>query len=392
MSGGGMRLVDLVEGFSDRFRFTCPTEMVFGRGVSDELATRVEAAGARHVLVVADRVAATGNAAACLEKLREVPDLETTTWYVPGGEPTIAGIAGGAATWRGCEPDLVIAVGGGSTIDTAKVVAVVCAAPAGVTVADVIGTGSHQITGAVPLWALPTLSGTGAEVTRGTVVADEAGIKHGFSSRGVPHPKLALLDPELAAGVPGTVLGPPTVDLFCHAVESFLTARAFPIGDLLSSAAITLLGPVIDDPLDRRTPESTGNAMIAAGFAAQAFSSGSGMTIAHEYSDIAGLTLGLPHGYAAGLLLPAVIATGAGTTPERVARLGRLFGDVGWSGDPLQAATAALRGCRAPSIAEVCEKSKARELMAYLYEVGDPRHSVPYATALEVIDAAYEAG
>ena len=386
MNGDAVRVADLVAGFSDRYRFYCPTEIVFGRGVSDELATRVQAAGVRRVLVVADRVAASGNAADCLEKLGAVADVDT--WYVPAGEPTIAGIAAGAAQWRGTH-DLVIAVGGGSTIDTAKVVAVVCAAPDSVQVADVIGAGTYQITGAAPLWAVPTLSGTGAEVTRGTVVADETGVKHGFSSRAV-HPRLALLDPELAAGIPGTVLGPPTVDVFCHAVESFLSAGAFPIGDLLSSAAITLLGPVIDEPLDARTPESTAAAMSAAVFAAQAFSSGSGLTIAHEYSDIAGLSLGLPHGYAAGLLLPAVIATGAGAGAGRVARLGRLFADIGWSGDPVRDARAALRACGAPPIAEVCERARARELMEHAYQVGDPRHSVPLETALEVVDAAYE--
>jgi alcohol dehydrogenase class IV len=296
----------------------------------------------------------------------------------------------GARVTAAHRPDLVVAIGGGSAIDTAKVLAVLAAAPDGVGVPDVLDTGSHRIDGAAELWAVPTISGTGAEVTRGTVVADAAGLKHGFSSR-ARHPRLALLDPDLALGIPARVLGPPTADLFCHAVEAFVTRAAFPVGDVLSATAITLLGGVIDEAGPERSAAATERAMLAAVLAAQAFSSGSGLTLAHEFSDVAGIPLGLPHGYAAALLLPAVLRRGAGTGADRVRRLGGLFAGLGWSGDPVADVVRALRRTGAPHLRQVCDPGTARALLHALYESGDPRHSVPHEEAVAVVETAFGA-
>lgn len=386
---GGLRVVDLADNFASAFRFRCPTEIIFGAGVSAELAPRVSATSARRIMIVADKAAAEGSAAECLDKLDRESALDVATWYIPGGEPTMRGVSAGAEVARSLGPELVVAVGGGSAIDTAKVLAVVAAAPARVGLADVLKPGKHAITGNVPLWTLPTIPGTGAEVTRGTVIGDDAGTKVGFSSGGC-YPELALLDPVLAASVPARLLGPPTADVLCHAVEGFLTARAFPIGDLLTTAAIALVGQAMEEPLDQRSTTSTSHLMQAALFATIAFSSGAGLTIAHQFSDIAGLPLGLPHGYAAALLLPAVIATGAGLGPGRVELLGRLLGDLGWAGTPADYARSLLRKLGAPDLPAVCDMPLALELVSAVTSIKDGRYRISPAEGETVVRAAFD--
>ncbi|WP_344965641.1 iron-containing alcohol dehydrogenase, partial [Crossiella cryophila] len=310
-------------------------------------------------------------------------------WNPPAGEPTLAGLAGGADLAQAHRPELVLAIGGGATMDSAKVLAVLGAAPAGVTAADVIAPGTYRPADVVPLWTVPTLSGSGAEVTRGTVIADGHGVKNGFANP-ARHPALAVLDPTLAVGAPAAVLGPPTVDVFCHATESLLAGRGFPISDLLAATAATLVVRSLAEPLGERSVTGAGQLMTAAVFGAMAFSSGSGLTTAHEYSDIAGLRLGLPHGYAASLLLPAVLARQAELGHPSVARLGRLFADAGLSGDPGRDLAHVLGELGAPRLPEVCSPEQALELVELLYAVGDDRHWISRQDAITLVGKGFE--
>jgi len=153
-----------------------------------------------------------------------------------------------------------------------------------------------------------------------------------------------------------------------------------------------LLGRALKEPLEARSLAAASEVMTAAVFAAQAFSSGSGLTIAHEFSDIAGFPLNLPHGYAAALLLPAVVDTGAGTGNGRLEALGRLFADIGWSGNAKKDVQAVLELLGAPALHRVASRETARSLMEQVYDVGDARHSIPREEALVLIDVALKAG
>ena len=339
------------------FTYGAPS-LKFGPGASAELGHDLAALGARRVLLVTDAgVAATGHPARIADQL-VAHGLSVTTYAGSRVEPTDASLAAAAAFARDAGPfDAVLAVGGGSSIDTAKAVNLLTTNPGEVLdyVNPPVGGGRAPTEPLLPLVAVPTTTGTGSESTT-VCVLDVLGqhVKSGISHPRL-RPTLAVVDPDLTLSQPTMVTAASGLDIVCHALESY-TARwygafdakqpeqrvpycgANPIADLFAQQALTLLAgsfrTAIRDGSDRRAREDMA---LAATYAGLGIGS-AGVHIPHANAyPVAGRVRDyrpegypddeamVPHGMAVSLTAPAAFRFTFGATPERHLRAARLL-------------------------------------------------------------------
>jgi alcohol dehydrogenase len=354
-----------------------PRQVEWGPGATARAAAATVEIGAAHAFVVADpAVAAAGHLERLLAGLRPVVRVTAFTAVEP--EPTVDAIAGAASALRAADgADLLVSVGGGSAIDTAKGAAVL--AFGGGALADYAdGAESPRAVAAVPPHiALPTTAGTGSEATAWTVFVDPgARVKDAvFDHRLVP--VVAILDPELTVTVPPDVTAGTGMDALTHAVEAFVSRLATPATDALALEAAALaarhLRRAVADGADL---EARGGMLLASFLAGVAFSNSS-CGLVHTLSEALGGFFRVPHGATNGLLLAPVMAVNAPACRDRFARLaGALTSrrEAPVAGGGAEAAVAAVRDLAADI-----------GLPASLADLGVPRDELP-----AVADAAAE--
>jgi alcohol dehydrogenase class IV len=254
-----------------------------------------------------------GNICACLH---DVPH-----------DPPLAAVNALLAAMRepGCQ--LVVAVGGGSVIDAAKAAAVI--APIGEHV-EPFFRGERAIEGpGLPFVALPTTAGTGAEITKNSVLTDVArNVKKSLRSDHMV-PTAAIVDPELTVTLPPSITAASGMDALTQAVESFLSTRAHNVSRSLAAAAVRLLmaglpGAYADGGnREARTDVAEGSLLSAMAF------SQSGLGAVHGLAHPVGLALDAAHGLVCAVLLPHVLRWNA---PACDPELGRLASVTGYSG------------------------------------------------------------
>jgi alcohol dehydrogenase len=312
-----------------------PSQILFGTGMATA-AGRVAAGYGGRVLVITDPIiAGTPGFATVVESLSAMDSTVFTDAAVdvPGSAVDAAVALGETA-----EPDVIVAVGGGSVIDLAKVTALLLAH--GAPLADYYAV--QSVPGPiVPLVALPTTAGTGSEATPVAVITDPSTeMKIGVAS---PHliPRHAICDPLLSIGAPPTVTAHSGIDALAHAVESFMAAREEPspelvlgrpqVGkNLLSDAlAVTAAGHVfrnleraVEDgsDLEARTGMLYGSLLAGIAFG------NSGVSAAHALQFALGAATHTSHGLGTGLLLPYVMEYNRSARADEVAELSSLMG------------------------------------------------------------------
>jgi alcohol dehydrogenase class IV len=221
------------------------------------------------------------------------------------GEPTTTEVEAGLAALRAHAADCVVAVGGGSVLDTAKAVAVMATHPGGI--ADYMGADRFSRP-RLPLLAAATTAGTGSEVTRFTVITDPATHVKMLLSDPRLIPDLAIADPVLTYACPRPVTASTGLDALTHAIEAYVSRRATPSSDLFALGAARQIGL----GLERAWQEGGDTAaraavMIGALHAGIAFSNAS-VALVHGMSRPLGAYFHVPHGIANAMLLPVVLA------------------------------------------------------------------------------------
>ncbi|XBB67262.1 hydroxyacid-oxoacid transhydrogenase [Nocardioides sp. WV_118_6] len=343
------------------FTYAAPA-LKFGRGAATEIGYDVRGWGARRVLLVTDPgVAAAGHPERVAEGLR-ARDLEVVVFDRTRVEPTDASLEEAVAFARAEGPfDAVVAVGGGSSIDTAKAVALLVTNPGELMdyVNAPIGKARAPEQPVLPLVAVPTTTGTGAESTTICVMDVLAlKVKTGISHAAL-RPRLAVVDPSLSATQPPGVLAAAGMDILCHALESY-TARWYgdfaakqpeqrvpycgsnPIADLWSERALGLLATafraaVRDAREGHEDSEAAEQMALAATFAGLGFGN-AGVHIPHANAyPVAGRVQDfrpadypqdeamVPHGMAVALTAPEAFRFTFDAAPERHLRAARLL-------------------------------------------------------------------
>jgi 4-hydroxybutyrate dehydrogenase len=305
-----------------------PTKIVFGTGEIQRLGDEAAALDVSRVLVVADLgVERAGLLSAPLSALSNA-GLVASVFTGVDGNPTEQNIEDGAKAYAAHRAEAVVAIGGGSPMDAAKLIALraVCALPFE-QLDDAIDGGVHIPANVPPVITVPTTAGTGSEVGRsGVLTVRSTGRKTViFSPRLLA--KVAILDPELTVSMPKGVTAATGFDALTHCVEAYLSNGDHPLADAIALGGIELVAQHLERAVSEPTDlTARGGMMKAATMGAIAFQKGLGAchSLAHPLSS----EHGLHHGLANALCLPAVIAFNASAVPERVRRIGLLLGDA----------------------------------------------------------------
>jgi alcohol dehydrogenase class IV len=253
-------------------------------------------------------------------------------------DPTAASVAAGVAFLAAGDHDCLVAIGGGSPIDTAKAVAVI--GRHGGIAAD-YKVPHLQDEAGLPIVAVPTTAGTGSEATRFTIITDETTDEKMLCVGTAFLPIAAVIDFELTLTKPPRLTADTAIDSLTHAIEAYVSKRANPFSDEMALAAMRLIAPnlrrVFEDGSDR---EARAAMMLGATLAGIAFSNAS-VALVHGMSRPIGAHFHVPHGLSNAMLLPAVTAWSAPGAPARYAACARAMG-VADDGEGDQASVARL--------------------------------------------------
>ncbi|MCA3214245.1 MAG: iron-containing alcohol dehydrogenase [Betaproteobacteria bacterium] len=240
--------------------------------------------------------------------------------------PTERAVMQAVAAWRAHAADGLIALGGGSSIDLAKGVAILATHPGALADYATILGGSPRITAAAaPLIAIPTTAGTGSEVARGAILILDDGRKLGFHSWHLV-PKVALCDPELTLGLPPRLTAATGMDAVAHCIETYLSKAVNPPADAIALDGLRRgIGHIERAVADGGDRMARWQMMSASMQGAMAFQKGLGAV--HSLSHaLGGLPVRPHHGTLNAVLLPAVLRFNEAAVPQRVAAVAEVLG------------------------------------------------------------------
>ena len=284
------------------FTFQTVPDIRFGTGAAEEVASVAKDRGARRVLVVTDAgVRDAGLAAPVLDALREGGCEVSVFADVVADPPERVVLACGEAA-RGA--DLVVGLGGGSPLDTAKLAALLATGTQALP--DMYGV--DRVTAArLPLVLVPTTAGTGSEVTPIAIVTTGEATKSGVVSPAL-YADTAILDPRLTRGLPAHVTAATGVDAMVHAIEAYTSKiKKNPVSDALAREALRLLSVHVQGAFeDGADDDHRGGAMLGAMLAGQAFANAP-VAAVHALAYPLGGQFHLPHGLSNSLVLPHVL-------------------------------------------------------------------------------------
>ena len=286
------------------FDFRPRTRIVFGAGALEHLGAIARELGAKRALLVTDPGVRAAGHAPRAAALLESAGLELALYDGVREDPTTLDVDRCLERARAHRPDLFVAVGGGSSIDTAKGANFLLTN--GGAMADYRGVATAK-RALLPMIAVPTTAGTGSEVQSFALIASET--DHRKMACGDPSaaPRVALLDPELTASAPRRVVACTGMDAIGHAVECAVTSARTPLSLVFAREAFRLALPAFPRVLaGGADAEARGSMLRAACFAGLAIEQ-SMLGAAHALANPLSARYGLSHGAAVGLMLPAVV-------------------------------------------------------------------------------------
>ncbi len=284
------------------FEFATATRILFGAGRIADAPGEVEALGARRVLLVSGR---SEGRSAPISRSLEARGTAVVPFRV-AAEPTVELAREGTERARAEGCDGVVAVGGGSALDCGKAIAALAANEGDVLdYLEVLGRGRPLARPSLPFVAVPTTAGTGSEVTRNAVLGSAAARTKASLRSPLMLPRLAIVDPDLLAGTPPSVLASSGLDALTQLVEPYLSARANPLTDALAGEGIRRsarsLRRACLEALDAAAREDLALASLLGGLCL----ANSGLGAVHGFAGGAGAMFDAPHGAVCAALLVA---------------------------------------------------------------------------------------
>jgi alcohol dehydrogenase class IV len=302
-----------------------PTRVLFGPGAVSEAGRELGALGVTRALCVTDRGVSGAGLLQALERALADADVGLEVFDGVAGNPLEAQVHAGHDAYVAANADGLVAVGGGSSIDVAKIIALTVSHRRPLEDYDDAKGGERLITEPIPpIVAIPTTAGTGSEVGRsGVVTLASTGRKTVIFSPKLM-PSVAILDPEMTQSMPAAVTAATGFDALTHCIEAYVSKGDHPMCDSIALGGIRLVARA----LERAVAEggdlgARGDMMKAAMMGAVAFQKGLGVchSLAHPLSSVCGLH----HGLANALCLPAVVRFNMPVVRERYADVARLL-------------------------------------------------------------------
>ena len=277
----------------------------FGRGAREELPGEIKKRGFNKVFLVSDKSLVEAGVTAKIEELLKNAGIPYSLYDEIKPNPTIMNVTEGVTACKESGADVIVAVGGGSSIDTAKGISIVMTNPDRADIKSLNGL-SNTVNRGMPLIALPTTAGTAAEVTINYVITDpEAEIKMVCVD---PNdiPVLSIVDSELMASMPKGLAAATGMDALTHAVEGYITLAHNEMSDRFHMKAIQMIFKYLPAAVNDKDPEAIEMMGMAQYIAGMGFSN-VGLGIVHSMAHQLGAVYDTPHGIANAMLLPTVM-------------------------------------------------------------------------------------
>ncbi len=326
------------------YEFFCSVKIISGKKALSNLPYEMGLLGAGNAMIITDQGVV---GAGLLEHVKAAFDGATQKIGVVFDQTPIDSsvkvVNELAALYREKKCDCVVAVGGGSCLDTAKGVNIVISEGNGDLMAF---QGMDRLTAAPkPFIAIPTTAGTGSEVTAAAVIADtERGVKMPFISQKL-YPHVALLDPRMTLTMPPRITAATGMDALTHALEAYYGIQKNPVSDSFSLTAIRLINRYLITAVKNGADEQARMAMANASLCAGIAFSNSMVGIVHALAHATGGCCHVPHGVANTIYLPWGMEFNLEKRHEIIAELAPYFG-VAAGGDPRAAASGVIRAVR----------------------------------------------
>ncbi|WP_431437518.1 iron-containing alcohol dehydrogenase [Acinetobacter lwoffii] len=302
------------------YEFFCPVKVIAGHAALEHIPFELATLGAKRPLIITDKGVRANNLLAPIEAAFEMADAAIVAIFddVPP-DSSLGTVRSAAKLYRENNCDAIIAVGGGSVIDTSKATNILVSEGGD----DLLKySGAHNLPKPLkPFFVIPTTSGTGSEVTMVAVVSDtEKNVKMPFASYYLM-PHAAILDPRMTQTLPPHLTAMTAMDAMTHAVEAYTCMAANPISDAYATAAVkkisTHLFNVLDNPSDAQGRLELAQASTMAGIAF----SNSMVGIVHSLGHSLGAVVHLPHGLCMNLFLPYVLEYNKEVNGDKIADL-----------------------------------------------------------------------
>lgn len=307
------------------FEFTTPGRIIFGAGSIRQLGPIVKSMGSRVFCVtnLADEKYNTILTQLTKEGIRAIP-------FQINGEPTIALVSEGVAVCKNNDCDIIIGFGGGSAIDAGKAISALATNPGEIeNYLEVIGNGLPISIQPIPMIAIPTTAGTGAEVTRNAVLkAPVQGVKVSLRSS-LLFPKLALVDPELTVGLPPDITASTGLDALTQLIEPYVSIKSNPLTDVFCRAGIARVANSLFNAYEKDDLVSRDDMCLASLLGGLALAN-AGLGIVHGFASVLGGMYSIPHGVICARILPVAIDVNINALQARMPESKALsrYGDI----------------------------------------------------------------
>ena len=240
--------------------------------------------------------------------------------------PTIDNVKNGVAAFKASGADYIIAIGGGSSMDTSKAIGIIIANPEFEDVRSLEGVAPTRKP-CVPIIAVPTTAGTAAEVTINYVITDVERKRKFVCVDPHDMPIIAVVDPEMMSSMPKGLTAATGMDALTHAIEGYITAGAWELSDMFHLKAIEIIARSLRGAVDN-TPEGREGMALGQYVAGMGFSN-VGLGIVHSMAHPLGALYDTPHGIANAIILPTVMEYNAEATGEKYRDIAKAMGVEG---------------------------------------------------------------
>ena len=290
----------------------------FGRGARKTLPEEIKKRGFNRALVVTDDELFKNGLCNKVTNLLDANDIPYEVFHDVKPNPPIENVLNGVQACKDLEADLIVAVGGGSSIDTAKGISIVMTNPER-SLESLNGLSNTENRG-LPIIALPTTAGTAAEVTINYVITDEKTKTKMVCVDEHSIPILSIIDTELMESMPASVASSTGMDALTHAIEGYICKGANVMSEMFSMEAISLIYDNLEAAVNDKDDDAIYNVAYGQYIAGMAFSN-VGLGIVHSMAHQLGAVYDTPHGLANAILLPTVMEFNGQVQEEKIRKI-----------------------------------------------------------------------
>ena len=339
----------------------------FGRGSRKKLGEELKNRGYTKILLVSDMTLDESGVTSMVTDVLDDAGITYFKYLHVKPNPTVKNVQDGLQAAQINAVDAIVAVGGGSVIDTAKAISIIMTNPEHVNVVSLAGTVETRNKG-LPLFALSTTAGTAAEVTINYVITDEVNMKKMVCVDVHDIPVCSIIDPDLMQNMPQTLAAATGMDALTHAMEGYTTKAGWLIPDMFHINAMALIYKNLEKAANEKEDIAIEKMAYAQYIAGMGFSN-VGLGIVHSMAHSLGAFFDTPHGLANAIMLPHVLKFNGEVCPDLFRNMGRA---IGLNMDNLTDEEAVQK-----IVDAVKELSQKLRIPQTLREVGIPEEMIP---------------